>query len=95
MQHRDCRPLDMHRFASKWTGWDGQSNDVRSQRDASEFLTMLFHRLARYTNISKLSSVANRIELENTVTQDRIVQGSEISSAILLPVTGQRCIADR
>jgi hypothetical protein len=63
LQYSNRRSLDMHRFAAHWKGWDGQPIDVRTQQDANEFLTMLFHRLEPYPDISKLFSVTNEIVL--------------------------------
>jgi hypothetical protein len=88
------KAIDMHQFASKWTGWDGQPIEHRSQQDANEFLMLLFNRLEYYSDVFNLFSVTSEIIFENKEEHSHVVHSKEVFTVIPLGVTGQKCIDD-
>lgn len=86
--------IDMHSFASQWTGWDGACIDPREQQDVNDFLMLLFSKLEVYPDIYSLFSGETEMQFTNVNTNEIVSTQKTTFSTFPLIVLGQKTIQD-
>jgi hypothetical protein len=93
LQYSSRRSLDMHRFAAKWKGSDGQPINPREQQDAADFLLLLLGRLEKFHIGSLFAGTIESTYSNASMNFPPLVQ-TEKFMTLPLAVMGQHCIDD-